>query len=107
MRVTFTKYPAPILCRRNNSVAGNITRDDAKNLRIEEYNALFGMTEGDSESARIEAEAAKAEDEMRAHEAEKARQQKDEKRRMESRSRLYYADDDDDDDDGYTEDAGY
>ncbi|CAN0153840.1 unnamed protein product [Scytosiphon promiscuus] len=30
----------------SNGVAGNIARDNAKNLKIEEYNALFGVTEG-------------------------------------------------------------
>lgn len=32
-------------------VAGNIARDNAKNLKIEEYNALFGVTEDAPESA--------------------------------------------------------
>lgn len=37
--------------RFNNSVAGNIARDNAKDLKIGEYNALFGVSEGASDSS--------------------------------------------------------
>lgn len=39
-----------IKTRTTNSVAGNIARDNAKNLKIEEYNALFGVSEEKEES---------------------------------------------------------
>lgn len=36
-----------------NSVAGNIARDNAKNLKIEEYNELFGVTEEQSDASAV------------------------------------------------------
>lgn len=45
------------MCHENEHfqlrVAGNIARDNAKNLRIEEYNALFGVSEAAESNAEV------------------------------------------------------
>lgn len=71
-------------------VAGNIARDNAKNLRIEEYNALFGVSEAEESpvpgptdyfAARL-AQKLQKKLEANAKKTEKARQARENKRKV-------------------------
>lgn len=57
-------------------VAGNIAKDNAKNLRIEEYNALFGVTEATETASQIAAKIASSFQERLIQEMKKKKKKK-------------------------------